>query len=144
MYNTWHEYGFGFCVDDIKTTPDKVLLLASLDKDILEEVEQCLENSGLACDIACDIDIFDELQDCGDAVGLSYILANMIKEFDVLCASDFDGRRYILYAPSYPWERDERDIDLTPQKISDIFNRYIRILTDDPIIIDYRSVENGG
>ncbi len=38
----------------------------------------------------------------------------------------------------------EQERNLTEQRIAEIISRYVRILTSEPIDIDYQSVENGG
>ena len=43
-YHTWTTYGFGFCVDDIDTTPEKLLKLAALKPDVLKDVREYLND----------------------------------------------------------------------------------------------------
>ena len=51
---------------------------------------------------------------------------------------------YLLYSPSYPWQLKNSERDLTEEQLVQLFGRYVRILTDVPIDVDYQSVENGG
>ena len=41
-YHTWSTDGFGFCVDDIKTTPERVLKLAALNEYTLSDLREYL------------------------------------------------------------------------------------------------------
>ena len=142
-YHTWHTYGFGFCVDDIQTTPEKLLKLAALDEETLLTVEDYINELGEDVDDLT-IEDFDNLEGLYCERGVSYILSRVIKEIPVVYADDYDGIPYILYCPTYPWNLTESEIGLTKEKIVEIFNKYIEILTDDVILIDFQEVENGG
>lgn len=79
--------------------------------------------------------------------GLASILSEAIEEAEGIvftACSDFDGVQYLIYQPSYPWERDGRERSLTKDQVEEILNRYVSILTDEEIEIDDQSVENGG
>lgn len=41
-YHTWHTYGYGIKVDDIKTTPERLLNLAATKPEVLEKVKTYL------------------------------------------------------------------------------------------------------
>ena len=61
-------------------------------------------------------------------------------------ADDFGCYYYLLLCPSYAWAEhteEEKKLD-TREKVDELFKRYIAILTEKEIDIDYRSVENGG
>ena len=145
-YNTWHEYGLGFCVDQIETTPEKLLRLASLKQEVLKDVRDYLQErfDGLYNDNELTMSDFDELEGNCNERGVSYVLFNVIDDFEVTYAYDFEGTSYILYSPTYPWRMNDKDENLSEQKVIDIFTKYIRILTEDEIEIAYQSVENGG
>ena len=145
-YQTWHTYGFGFCVDDIETTPERLLKLASLDKKTLLDVEDYLKVrfdgeykvEELTMEDFCDLEgMFCERD-------VSYVLSRVIKEIPVVYADDYEGTPYILYCPTYPWNLKENEIGLTKEKVEEIFEKYIEILTDDVVLIDWQEVENGG
>lgn len=145
-YRTWHTYGIGFCVDDIKTTPARLLELAALDYETLLSVEdylvECFEDGykieELTMEDFCDLE--------GDFCerGVSYVLSRVIEEIPVVYVDDYNGTPYILYCPTYPWNLTKNEIDLTREKLEEIFEKYISILTDDVVDIDWQEVENGG
>lgn len=150
-YHTWTTYGFGFCVDDIyneSLSVDKILKLAAMEPDVLDDVydyidQFCLENEITKYEFT--VDDFDELEGDFCERGIAYILYHVIKkELPVVFADDFDGVPYILYCPSYPWNLEDKEKNLTKNDIIDIFNKYIKILTDITISIDHQCVQNGG
>jgi hypothetical protein len=145
-YHTWHTYGIGFCVYDIQTTPARLLELAALDSQTLLDVENYLTErfdggyliGELTMEDFCDLE--------GDFCerDISYVLRRVIKEIPVVYVDDYEGTPYILYCPTYPWNLTENEIGLTREKVEGIFEKYIEILTDDVIDIDWQEVENGG
>ena len=146
-YHTWSTGGFGFCVDDIETTPERVLKLAALNEDTLSGLRNYL--SGIYeegyKDDELTMEDFDDFEGNYGDMGLSAILREVIEnEIPVVFADDFDGVDYILYCPSYPWHLREEERNLTVEKVSNIFQKYLEMLIDEPIAITYYSVENGG
>lgn len=145
-YRTWHTYGIGFCVDDIETTPARLLELAALDYETLLIVEDYLVErfedgykiEELTMEDFCDLE--------GDFCerDVSYVLSRVIKEIPVVYVDDYEGTPYILYCPTYPWNLTENEIGLTREKLESIFEKYIGVLTDDTVSIDWQEVENGG
>lgn len=146
-YHTWSTDGFGFCVDDIKTTPERVLKLAALNKKTLNDLREYLDSiyeDGYK-DENLIMDDFDDFEGNYGDQGLSTILREVIEtEIPIVFADDFDCVNYILYCPSYPWTLKEKEKDLTKDDVKEILTKYIKILTDEPIDIDFYSVENGG
>lgn len=146
-YHTWSIDGFGFCVDDIKTTPKRVLKLAALNEATLSDLREYLSDvyeNGYK-DEELTMEDFDEFEGTYGELGLSTILRDVIgQEIPIDWADDFDGYDYILYCPTYPWNLQEREKNLTSDSIKEIFEKYIKILTDEPITITYCRVENGG
>lgn len=145
-YRTWTTYGLGFCVDDIETTPEKLLKLAAMKSEVLTEVRNYLnerfENGYRDEDLT--IEDFDDFEGDYCEHGVAYVLYNVIDEITVTYATDFEGGQYILYGPSYPWSLSENEANLKEPDVEEIFEKYISILTDEVIYIDYMSVENGG
>ena len=56
----------------------------------------------------------------------------------------FEGKDYLLFCPDYPWNRNNQKQLMTEEAVDELFRKYIPVLTDIPIEIDYQSVENGG
>lgn len=61
------------------------------------------------------------------------------------CAcDDYDNNHYLLYMPTYPWYMRDGEERLTEESIRLIFAKYVNILTDKVLDVEYQSVENGG
>lgn len=142
-YKTWTTDGFGFCVDDINTTPEKLLKLAAMEPSVDKIVKDYIEDLNISID-ELTVDDFDYLEGEYYEHGIAYILYNVISEIPIVFADDYCGIPYILYCPSYPWSMNEKEHILSQDDVEEIFKKYIKILTDENIIIDYYSVENGG
>lgn len=146
-YKTWTTYGFGFCVYDIDTTPQKLLELAAIKPDVLQNVREYLNeyfDGESYNDADLTMEVFDDLEGDYCERGLAYVLYHVIDDIVIEYVDDYDGVPYILYLPSYPWNLKGNEYNLTAEKVEEIFNKYIDILTDKPVTIDYYSVENGG
>lgn len=145
-YHTWIEYGYGFCVDDIHTTPDKLLKLAAMRPDVLRDVRSYLNE--IFPDGYKDEDLtmenFNDLEGDYCEYGLSYVLYNVINDLEIIYANDYNGTEFILYTPTYPWHMHEEERNLTQDDVKNIFMKYISVLTDNYVPIIYYSVENGG
>lgn len=77
---------------------------------------------------------------------LSTFLTEVIEEAEHLlftACDSHDGDEYLVYMPSYPWNLRENERDLTEERIREILSRYVSILSDKPLTIAYRSIENG-
>lgn len=143
-YHTWSVDGFGFCSSDIHTTPERIrrLLLSA------PKIDKRVRDDMFARKIyAPTIDDYIEY-DQDEYTGLGYFLIEVICEVEqirLIAADNFNSDTYVLYCPSYPWEDLlEGEIGLTKEKLSKIFFKYIRMLTDEEINISFQSVENGG
>jgi hypothetical protein len=146
-YHTWTTYGIGFCVDDIDTTPEKLLALAAMKPKVLEDVREYLNDifdGEEYKDEDLTMEDFDELEGDYCERGVTYVLYRVIDEIRVVFADDYNGTQYILYCPHYPWNMNDNEKDLKYEDIVNIFAKYIRMLTDKPVEIDHQSVENGG
>lgn len=143
-YHYWTTDGYGFCVDDIYTAPKRLMELAAMNERVLHRVKAYLDEYYPGWTIeSLDMEDFNDLEgDCGET-GLAYVLYEVI-DLSVTVTSDFDGRYYILYEPSYPWSIPEGEENLTEEDVLRMFRKYISVVTDEDIFIGYQSVENGG
>lgn len=143
-YDTWHNYGYGICVDDIKEQ-DVVKLKQLLDRVPVfhAKVEKWLSDSGVVDPTWDDYMEYDQ----DFYLGLATLLQKVIEEAEgiqMTVCDDFDCKNYLLYPPSYPWQLNDVERSLTEEQLTEIFRRYVQILTSRPIDIDYQSVSNGG
>lgn len=146
-YKSWTNYGYGVCVDNINTTPERLLKLAALDPKLMEDVREYLDDyfGEDYKDEDLTMDVFNELEGDYCERGVAYVLYNVIPndELQVVYCDDYNGIPYILYMPTYPWYFKEHEKNLTEDNVREIFAKYIRILTDEDVVIDYYEVENG-
>lgn len=146
-YNTWTTYGIGFCIDDVETNAERLLKLAELKPNVLNEVRKYLDdifNGKEYKDEDLTIDDFDGLEGDYCERGVAYVLREVIDEIPVVFADDYNGTQYILYCPHYPWDMSDKEKGLQYDDIVNIFTKYIKILTDKSVEINHQAVENGG
>lgn len=143
-YSTWHNYGYGICVDDIKE--QNVGQLQELLK-LAPELEQKIQ--GWLSELAITEPDWDDYMDFDQDyyLGLATILQQVIEEAEGLrltACDDCNGNTYLIYQPCYPWNITDRERDLTEEKLTEIFNHYVGLLTDELIEVGLQEAENGG
>ena len=143
-YHTYSVDGYGICTSAIETTLDKVKELLTYAPKFEKEIEEYfkewdIDDPTLDDYLEYDQDYFSDIAE---------ILRGVIKEaedVELTYADDFDGIGYLLLCPWYPWSHvTEREKNLTIEEVDNIFRKYVNILTNKPITIEYQSVENGG
>ena len=80
-------------------------------------------------------------------LGLATILKEVISEAEGVsftACDDFNGTDYLIYEPTYPWNMGELEYSLSEGRVKETLQKYVSILTDKAIDIDYQSIENGG
>ena len=143
-YHTYSIDGFGFSVDEISTNILRLRRLLKCAPKFSKEIDKYFKE----CEITKP-ELDDYLEYDQDYLsGLAYILQGVIEEAEnigLVIAEDFDGEWFVMLCPSYPWANiSEKHKSLTAEKITETFQKYIGILTDSPVGIEYQSVENGG
>lgn len=143
-YRPWIDYGYGICVSYIEVdSVERLEKLLSLAPKFHSDIQDYFKECGITEPTVDDYIEYDD-QYC---LGLATILKEVIQEAEgiELCACDeYDGGNYLIYPPLYPWQMTEKDKPLTEELLNELFWKYVSILTDEPIDIDYQSVENGG
>ena len=143
-YHTYHNYGYGLCIDNITIDSiDRIRLLLNKAPILKKDVDAWFEECGISEPTLKDYEDLD--QDSG--MGFAYLLKEVILErekIELLACRDFDDRTYLMYEICYPWYMTRKEKRLTPEKLDKIFNRYLRILTDQPYKLGDVESENGG
>lgn len=141
---TWHIYGYGICTDDILERDVKrlgtLIAMAPDYQSCIHEYFARKEIGEPTWDNYMETDVDYEL-------GLPTIMREVIEEdagIELTACEDFDGKKFLLYEPKYPWTCPYAEKNLTQDAIKALYEKYIRILTDEKIEIDFKSVENGG
>lgn len=143
-YDTWHNYGYGICVDDIgEENIERLQTLLLQAPEVKAKIESWLTERKIKAPSWDDYMEFDQDYHLGLATILSEVIAEA-EGINLTACDDYNGNVYLLYKPMYPWQMSNMDCGQTEEKIVGIFRRYINILTDTPIEIDYQEVENGG
>ena len=125
-YVTWHNYGFGICVDDVDTQDvARLETMLKLTPELEQKIHNWLKESSINEPTWADYMEFDQ-------------------DICLTACNNYDGKAYLLYQPDYPWNMLERERNLTEQDIVSLFQRYVGMLTDKPVNVDYQEVENGG
>ncbi len=143
-FSTWHNYGYGICtsdleIDSVERIEELLSLAPEYRKEIHDWFEDC-DNSEPTVDDYLDFD-----QDYNN--GIAEILRVVIKEatgIEFSACDGFDCMRYLIYMPSYPWHMTDRDRTITEEELDEVLKKYVSIVTDSEIEIDYQEIENGG
>lgn len=139
-YQTWHTYGYGVCVSDIVgVSVERLQTLLALAPVFNTKVKECEITEP----------VFEDYLDFDQdyRLGLATILKEVILEDENVnldACDDFDGKDYLLYGVCYPWSHSTHRVLMTEEAVEELFRKYVSILTDKAIEIDYQSVENGG
>ena len=145
---TWHFYGYGIKVDEIGDVPKEriksLIDLAPVFKTRLKEQLNEMQISDPEL-----MDYCDAMQNADldfAFLGLASILKYVMEEAEGLnfvACDNYDNEHFLIFTPQYPWRMTEREKLVTEESLEDIFSKYVDILTDKEIDIDYQTVENG-
>ena len=143
-YKTWINYGYGICVSDIADIPvERLRQLLEKAPMFCKKVDEWLAQNGIEHPAYDDYMSFDDEY----MLGLATILSRVIEEVEQIhltACDDYNGDDYLIYMPSYPWELSENELTLTEEQIEQVLSKYVSVLTDEAITIEYQSAENGG
>lgn len=126
-------HGYGICASDIETTAEKLLKLARMNSEVEEEIREYL--SGMFPDGYEDNDLtiedFDNFEGYYNERGVASVLRDLIDTELPVEYVDSYGDSYILYMPNFPWDMNDQEKNLTQQDVEKIFEKYIKVLTDE-------------
>lgn len=143
-YCTWHNYGYGICTDDIvEHNVARLRTLLERAPEYHAEIQSWFAGKNIAAPTWDDYMDLDEDFELGLATLLKEVI-NEAEGIELTACDDYDCTKYLLYQPCYPWQLTDKSRVLTEEDVRQIFHRYVGILTDTPVEIDYQSVENGG
>lgn len=149
---SWHNYGYGICVDDIETNLQKIEKLISLAPKFNTELNESLkfwmdDNYGDdASEISLD-DLYDTLDSMDLVYGLADILAKVIEEVEgirLMACDDYNATDYLIFPTGLPWDFNDKERRMTEKSVEKLFRKYVSMLSEKEIIIEWRSIENGG
>ena len=141
-YTSWHTYGYGICVSDImEESLERLQDLISRAPGYRKKIQEWLDDCGITEPAYEDYLEFDQEY----MLGLATILKEVILEaedIDLVACDCYDGRDYLLYVPAYPWNQGKHRQLMTEESVAELLKKYVSILTDQAIEINYQSVEN--
>lgn len=143
-YTSWHTYGYGVCLSELEEIPAERIqeLLAAAPK-FADKIKQRLSETGIEEPGYDDYMEYDQ----DFMLGMAAILKEVVLEaegIEFTACEDYDGKQYLIYEPSYPWQVTQEELGLTEERIYRMLLKYIHMLTDQEMDVDYQSVENGG
>ena len=86
-------------------------------------------------------DYLSYLEDDNGVAGMLETLVYKEEGISLCVCSDDNGDYYLLYPETYPWHLVALDLSLNEEKLKAIFQKYVALLTDEPIEIDYQRCE---
>lgn len=136
--SSWITYGYGICTDEITTKDVKRLEdLLELAPDYHGYLQESLQRRGIESPTWEDYMEADKDYN----LGLPTILREVIAEaewVELETCDNFEGRRFLLYCPKYPWNISVKESKLTKDGCRELFEKYVQILTDEKVDIDYQ------
>ena len=153
-YNTWHDYGYRICTDDLKEEISlvKLMKLIQLAPNLYEKVKEYIDTY-YDGQITKTYDILESyVEDCGENNygGLAEIMYEVIKEvegIELYVCTDFDDAAYLIYPLIYPWQlknMSDKENNLTEEDLCKLYAKYLHVVTDENLVVEYKSVKNGG
>ncbi len=143
-YSTWHNYGYGICTDKMKVdSVERLEALLACAPQYRKSIHEWFEDCEITDPTVDDYWEFDEYE----RFGIATIMREVIQEaegIEFLSTDDCDCRAYLVYPPSYPWNLRKEEANLTEQAIVQILSKYVNIVSDTELDIEYYSIENGG
>lgn len=150
-YQTWHTYGIGVDMNELRPKIDENKLIAvikasDIEENIADKFDALYIECGKDLDETCMV-----LNNDAFMLGVTSILATLIENQNpglcVTACDDFEGTQYIVYCPDYPWHMNDFDKSLTEEKLTDIFVRFFNTITNETVtneIVSKHEIENGG
>lgn len=117
-YSTWHTYGYGVKLDNIKfDSVEKLQDLIALAPKYEAQLKAWLQEDKID---EPTVEDYYAIAEMDTHYKLATILENVILEVDHIlftACDDFDGGLYLLYEPRYPWDCKKKNKKMTQKKI---------------------------
>lgn len=142
-YHTWHDYGYGVNLYGMEfNSAERVVAVLTLAPNVLEQIKREFAENEIT-----EPTVADYLEYGDFMYGMAGLLREVIEEAEGIsfyASEDFDGCEYIMYPPIYPWEMQAVDQTMSKEKVEEILNKYLKILTDSHYDIEMVECANGG
>ena len=137
------QYGYGVItskikIKDIEKLKDLIRRIPNYEDDIQKYFEQeGIENPTIE-------DYLTAMEDYNGVAGIFETIIYEEEGIELCVYNDFEGDFYLLYPEGYPWYMNKLDLSMTEDKLKQIFQKYMTLITDDLVDIDYQRCENCG
>ena len=143
-YESWHNYGYGIITTKLEIdSVERIEALLSLAPEYQAEIHQWFENCEITEPTVDDYLEFDQDYHLGIATILRIVIQEAEK-VEFLACDDCHCQRFLMYPKLYPWEIQAVDQGMTKDRVEEILKKYVSIVSDTELEIDYQEAENGG
>ena len=140
MTETYHIYGFGVELSQLgEISLDRLEQLIGMAPVLESKIKKWFNDEKIKKPTLENYYEFDE-----ENLGLPTLLKEVIFELegvDLTACEDLNNKAFLLYESKYPWNMTPVDCFMTPERLSSLYRKYIRIISDSDYEIECHSVE---
>ena len=140
MTETFHIYGFGVELSQLgDVSLDKLEQLIDMAPIFKFKILKWFKEEKIEKPTLENYFEFDE-----ENLGLPTLLKEVIFELegiDLTACEDLNNRQYLLYEPKYPWNMTTIDCFMTPERLSNLYRKYLKIISDLDFVVECHGVE---
>ena len=140
MTETYHIYGFGVELSQLgQISLDRLEQLIGMAPFLESKIKKWFNDEKIKKPTLENYYEFDE-----ENLGLPTLLKEVIFELegvDLTACEDLNNKAFLLYESKYPWNMTPVDCFMTPERLSSLYRKYIRIISDSDYEIECHSVE---
>ena len=140
MTETYHIYGFGVELSQIgEVELERLEQLIGMAPVLESKIRKWFKEENINKPKLKNYYEFDE-----ENLGLPTLLKEVIFELegiDLTACEDLNNRQYLLYESKYPWNMTTIDCFMTPERLSNLYRKYLKIISDLDFVIECHGVE---
>lgn len=140
MTETYHIYGFGVDLSQLgNVSLDRLEQLIGMAPVLESKIKKWFKDEKIKNPTLENYYEFDE-----ENLGLPTLLKEVIFELegvDLTACEDLNNKAFLLYESKYPWNMTPVDCFMTPERLSSLYRKYIKIISDSDYDIECHSVE---
>ena len=140
MTETYHIYGFGVELSQLgEISLDRLEQLIGMAPVLESKIKKWFNDEKIKKPTLENYYEFDE-----ENLGLPTLLKEVIFELegvDLTACEDLNNKAFLLYESKYPWNMTPVDCFMTPERLSSLYRKYIKIISDSEYEIECHSVE---
>ncbi len=140
MTETYHIYGFGVDLSQLgNVSLDRLEQLIGMAPVLESKIKKWFNDEKIKNPTLENYYEFDE-----ENLGLPTLLKEVIFELegvDLTACEDLNNKAFLLYESKYPWNMTPVDCFMTPERLSSLYRKYIKIISDSDYDIECHSVE---